>query len=181
MSLRPEDICIEDIAHHLALINRFNGATKRPISVAQHSVYVARLCWDLSWETQLQALLHDATEAYLGDITKWLKNTPMFAAYRGLEFVTQDIIFKKFNCQIAMLPDAVVEADRLMVRFEASRGMKHALDVPDHLKNKYGLPTEEEKQRVGKWQPWSWKVSEDLFLAKFYAITETKRPAPRTA
>src|SRR5580765_2644929 len=72
LNLRPEDIDIVDIAHALACCNRFAGHCRRPINVAQHSVYVSRLCDDTGFERQ--ALLHDASEAYLGDITKWLKH-----------------------------------------------------------------------------------------------------------
>lgn len=67
---RPDAICIEDIAAHLAKINRFNGATSDPYSVAQHSALVQRLAALSGGDaaTQLWALLHDAHEAYLGDM-----------------------------------------------------------------------------------------------------------------
>lgn len=61
---RAEDVDIRDLAHHLALINRFGGATDQPYSVAQHSVHVA----DQFDEpvVALCALLHDGGEGYLG-------------------------------------------------------------------------------------------------------------------
>ncbi|MFA5286352.1 MAG: hypothetical protein WC347_12205, partial [Smithellaceae bacterium] len=62
---KPEMILLEDIIHSLALINRFNGAAIFPYSVAQHSLYVASL---LPSELKLHGLLHDAAEAYVGDM-----------------------------------------------------------------------------------------------------------------
>jgi hypothetical protein len=59
----------DDIAHALARINRFSGHTREPYSVAQHSVYVARAVARYSPKLGLAALLHDAHEAYIGDIT----------------------------------------------------------------------------------------------------------------
>lgn len=69
------DVHIEEIAFALAQINRFNGHTSRPYSVAEHSVYVARLAEldGASPSLQLAALLHDAHEAYIGDITSPVK------------------------------------------------------------------------------------------------------------
>lgn len=72
--LHPEDIRIEDIAHNLARINRFCGALQ--YSVAEHSVLASDMVWRLYSKDdkeklsalRLQALLHDAHEAYLGDI-----------------------------------------------------------------------------------------------------------------
>ena len=61
---QPEDICIEDIAHHLSLICRYNGACKHHYSVAQHCV----LAKELVPGHAAQALFHDAGEAYYGDI-----------------------------------------------------------------------------------------------------------------
>jgi 5'-deoxynucleotidase YfbR-like HD superfamily hydrolase len=74
---RTDDVQLADIAHQLALINRFNGATTRPYSVAEHSLLVAEI-----FERQLgmsnpvarlAALMHDAHECYLGDITTPVK------------------------------------------------------------------------------------------------------------
>lgn len=59
-------ICIEDIAHHLSLMNRFCGATKFPYSVAYHSIFVSN---NLSDNLKLEGLLHDAEEAYIHDLT----------------------------------------------------------------------------------------------------------------
>lgn len=64
---RPEDFCIEDIAHALSRICRFAGHTKRFYSVAQHSVFVARRCGFVG-------LMHDFPEAYIGDMARPLKD-----------------------------------------------------------------------------------------------------------
>jgi 5'-deoxynucleotidase YfbR-like HD superfamily hydrolase len=74
---RKDDVQLDDIAHHLALINRFNGATTRPYSVAEHSLLVAeifeRQLGMANPVARLAALMHDAHECYLGDITTPVK------------------------------------------------------------------------------------------------------------
>ena len=76
---QPEQMRIADIAHHLSQINRFTGATLRPYSVAQHSVYVARRAggWDGQGYARLPearfGLLHDSPEAFVGDVSSPLK------------------------------------------------------------------------------------------------------------
>lgn len=72
---RPEDIRIADIAHHLALANRFAGASEFPISVAHHCLSVERILAEAGQapEICLMGLLHDAHEAWLGDITRPVK------------------------------------------------------------------------------------------------------------
>ena len=75
---RIDCIAIEDIAHGLAYQCRFNGQTREFYSVAQHSLVVSSLA---PTELRLAALLHDAAEAYLGDMVKPLKVLlPEFAA-----------------------------------------------------------------------------------------------------
>ena len=70
----PLDIEIEDIAHGLARVARWNGQTKgdHAFSVAQHSVLVERLAGELApnlaREARLAALLHDASEYVVGDL-----------------------------------------------------------------------------------------------------------------
>lgn len=64
----PDRILLEDIAYPLARIARFNGHTlHREYSVAEHSIRVAAI---VPPELKLPALLHDAHEAYIGDISR---------------------------------------------------------------------------------------------------------------
>lgn len=59
---------IQDIAHALAQVNRFNGHTDYPYSVAAHSLNVSRIMEILGAPNPQEGLLHDATEAYLSDV-----------------------------------------------------------------------------------------------------------------
>lgn len=179
LDLRPEDICIEDIAHHLACCNRFAGACRVPISVAQHSVYAAQLCWDTPHA--LQALLHDAAEAYLGDVTKWLKMTPEFAAYREAEHRIQRTIYRHFGCAEEDATE-VKSADRLLVRYEMWRSWGEGFTVaPNALQSEQPelaalYPdeiSEEEKARIGHWVPWDWRRAEWSFLTTYRTLTRS--------
>ena len=67
---RPEDIKLADIAHAMAGINRFTGHGDLFISDAQHCVLVSEL---VPYERAFWGLLHDAAEAYLGDVSSPLK------------------------------------------------------------------------------------------------------------
>ena len=69
----PEDVCIGDMAHHLSHVCRFAGAVRAYYSVAQHSVLVARQLFAEPAKVQLWGLLHDASEAYVGDMVRPLK------------------------------------------------------------------------------------------------------------
>jgi len=75
-------ICIEDIASALSKICRFGGHSSAFYSVAQHSVIVMALG---SPYLCREALLHDAAEAYLGDVIKPLKNI-LGPVYEDLEY-----------------------------------------------------------------------------------------------
>ena len=78
---RPKDVCIEDIAHALSMSCRFNGHTRELYSVAQHCVLGA-LWMEGSREERLAFLLHDATEAYLPEVTRPVKSQ-LYVAYGG--------------------------------------------------------------------------------------------------
>lgn len=94
-----------DIAHALANICRFNGHTHAFYSVAQHSCIVADLVPD---EHKLAALLHDATEAYIGDMVRPLKRF-MFV-YQHLEETIWQSICTRFQVDTE-LPKSVLLAD----------------------------------------------------------------------
>lgn len=70
-SPQAQTIDIRDIACGLSRINRFSGATRLPLNVADHSINVVRWLGMLKAPpiTQMLGLLHDAHEAYMGDIT----------------------------------------------------------------------------------------------------------------
>lgn len=68
---REDKVVIDDIAHALAQINRFTGHCRRPYSVAEHSLLVLEIIerlFTVDVHGRLAALLHDAHEAYVGDV-----------------------------------------------------------------------------------------------------------------
>ena len=87
-----EMIDIRDIANSLSKICRFNGHTNKFYSVAQHSILVAAMAPE---NIKKEALLHDAAEAYQGDVIKPLK-VLLGAAYRSIETVFEHTIAQKF-------------------------------------------------------------------------------------
>lgn len=91
LHVTPEDINLDDIAWALANINRFTGHARRPYSVAEHSINVARL---LPEPIKIYGLLHDAHEAYIGDIGTPMKQAleSTSPAGRGYFSATLEII-----------------------------------------------------------------------------------------
>lgn len=78
----PEMVDAEDIAHALSRLNRFSGHTHgEPYSVAHHSMLVADLLasWGAPPEVVREGLLHDAGEAYYGDVTSPVKRAMEYA------------------------------------------------------------------------------------------------------
>ena len=92
----PQDIDIEDIAHALSLICRANGHFKHFYSVAQHSIACAEEAIErgCSVEVILGCLLHDASEAYLCDVTRPVKKH--IPQYLRAEEKLQAVIWKRF-------------------------------------------------------------------------------------
>jgi 5'-nucleotidase len=92
-----DDIDIVDIAHSLSLICRFNGHCKEFVSVAQHSVLASKKMEQIGCVLSLFGLLHDSSEAYLGDIITPLKNTGFLTEnFYMYEKELQKVIFDKF-------------------------------------------------------------------------------------
>jgi uncharacterized protein len=110
------EIDILDIAHALSLCNRFAGHTISPYSVAQHSVLIARMFEDIG--LRRWALLHDASEAYLGDVTRPLKGLPELDGYVDVERRLMAVVARKFGLDGYEVPDEVKRADFMMLRSE---------------------------------------------------------------
>ena len=118
-----QDIDIRDIAHALSNICRFGGHCSEFYSVAEHSILVSILCPP---ELKLAGLLHDAAEAYLGDVPTPLKQN----GFRDAEARLMDMIYRKYGCVKDMtLPypwtDQIKTIDHYALLIEAeSLGMK---------------------------------------------------------
>ena len=125
----PLDIEIEDIAHGLARVARWNGQTRgqHAFSVAQHCVLVERLTADLNpnitRDVRLMSLLHDAPEYVVGDLISPFKAAIGFD-YKDLELKLQSAIHLRFGLP-ALVPPALAalfkKADRLSAFHEATQ------------------------------------------------------------
>jgi uncharacterized protein len=123
----PGDIEIEDIAHGLARVARWNGQTTgaHAFSVAQHSLLVADIVEalnpDFSWPEKCAALLHDAPEYVIGDLISPFK-AAIGLDYKSFELRLLTAIHVRFGIPAALPPDvasAIKHADRIAAFHEA--------------------------------------------------------------
>lgn len=120
-----DDIRIDDIAHSLAHICRFGGHTKVFYSVAQHSVRVARA---LPPELMLEGLLHDATEAIVGDMIRPLKR--MLPQYQFIEDKVWRAICSRYRFEEHQTL-AVKIADNAALKAELEQFMHGDIELSD--------------------------------------------------
>lgn len=109
------DIQLMDIATHLSRQCRYNGATLRPYTVAEHSVFVYAMVTTRgsTRNERAWALLHDAAEAYIGDIVSPIKNLLGDRIFQ-IERAFEDAIARRFGLKpvgASMLPECVRIAD----------------------------------------------------------------------
>lgn len=108
----PRDFDITDIAQALSNICRFTGHLPRFYSVAQHSVIASQIVPE---HLAFEALMHDAHEAYVGDVNSPLK--ALLQDYKAIETRVEQALRTQFKLPLEMSP-AVKHADMVMLGTE---------------------------------------------------------------
>jgi len=112
-NMKIEDIDIIDIAHSLSLTTRWNGHSKEPYSISEHCVWMAERA--TAPETKMEALLHDASEAYIVDVPTPIKKR--MPEYLIVEEQIMKLVAEKFGFNHKM-SDEVKKLDRQALEFE---------------------------------------------------------------
>lgn len=163
LSPRAVDIDIEDVAHALSNVCRYGGHCSAFYSVAQHSVHVSE---NVPPEYALWGLLHDASEAYIGDMISPLKHDKVWArSFRSAEDTLMQAVVERFGLSPSSMPPEVARADKILLLTEIR-------DLMGSLNQEWG---------VGRYPdlpvlptpivPWSSYYSKYLFLRRFKELT----------
>lgn len=118
---QPDQFTLGDIAGALSKICRFGGQVSRFYSVAEHCMQCAFVadCDGLPVDTQIACLMHDAAEAFTGDIVKPLKI--MLPEFKEIEQRVEAVIAEKFCIDFHSNAALVREIDHAMLIHERRR------------------------------------------------------------
>lgn len=170
-------IAIEDIAQGLAQVNRFTGQASRPYSVAEHSLFVEQLvaqCTD-DPNVRMAALLHDAHEAYFGDMSAPLKqmlNAATGGALRREEARLQGAVLRHFRLSAAFHGNTALihwgdmtalSSERVALMPEHPVVWQCTVDFPAVASKDFAADGARE-----------WTVWRAAFLARFHDLTEER-------
>jgi hypothetical protein len=164
VSPRVGDFDIKDIAHQLANICRFGGATKKFYPVAAHCVHVSFLVPEY---LAFEGLMHDAPEAYLGDVIRPLKY--QMPQYLHIESQVWAKCATQFGLPFIMSPE-VKHADNVALVTERR-------DLLIHTDNRWSIELESltpDKRHIIAVSP---KRAETNFLDRFYFLQSQKSRA----
>ncbi|HUO11547.1 MAG TPA: HD family hydrolase [Caulobacteraceae bacterium] len=171
----PLDIEIEDIAHGLARVARWNGQTvgDHAFSVAQHSVVVEAIVRhlrpDLPTHWRLAALLHDAPEYVIGDMISPFK-AALGLDYRMFEDRLAAAIHRRFGIPVRMpgeIRALIKVADRASAFFEATQiaGFGHAESL-----ELFGAPPTGYHLTI---EPMSASAAQNRYLERYHSLAES--------
>lgn len=163
---RPEDIAIQDIAHALSMQCRYNGHVRKFYSVAEHSFLVSMAAQNSyshsGTEDCLRALLHDAAEAYVGDLPSPIKRS--VPTITEAEDRIESMIMNKFGLPEKM-PEWLRELDQRITTDE-----RCALMVPTDLWTDEN-PLEALGVQINGWSP---EEAEKMFLFRYGSILRSR-------
>lgn len=148
-----DEICIEDIAHALALTCRFGGHCRQFYSVAEHSF---RLIEIVAKKDKLAALFHDAHEAYLHDVPRPIKCD--MQGYREIADGIQRMIHMAFDITVHY-PDHLKFADDILLATESR-------DIMATIQDWAELP----KPLTAQIKPMDWQLAERIFLDYYFSL-----------
>jgi 5'-deoxynucleotidase YfbR-like HD superfamily hydrolase len=167
----PEQLDPGDIARALANICRFGGHCRPFYSVAQHSVIVSELVEQRGGDVEdvFAALMHDAAEAYLGDMPHPIKHrSPLGAAFKEAEDHLQDVLRERFSIKADVAE--IKRVDRALLATERRTLSGESWDWPE-LEGVEALDLE-----LTAWPP---DEAERAFTARFDALRAARAAARR--
>jgi 5'-deoxynucleotidase YfbR-like HD superfamily hydrolase len=168
---RPEEVFIRDIAAGLSSSFRFLGATKQRMTVAEHC-YIASYIGPK--ETALERLLHDAPEAYIGDLIRPIKVIPIFGdLYLRIEDGLMKAIATRYGLQYPF-PADVRAADETLLKAEITQNIESKAHA---LWNDESVVTSDQV-KLFYWRP---ELAEAHFLDRFRELAKERDISWETA
>lgn len=158
---RPHSISI--IARSLSRINRYNGHGLFPYSVAQHSVALAKA---VRPEFALEGLLHDAHEAFTGDVIRPIKQAS--PELQGFEKTIDDEIRRQFSLPEKLSPEVEYE-DRVQMFLEMRHLFQADLFIRAYAEKSGLIEAYEEARQRDAYRP-TYKPSKDGGFTDFIEL-----------
>lgn len=167
--LRPwrNTYTIDEIAHHLSMVCRYNGSVRRFYSVAEHAYLCSHICDD---DVEREALHHDDGEHIAQDIIRPIEHLAFMEPYRRII----DEIDLTIACQLGYrfpFPPAVKVADDLASRIEKFWLKRHG-DCPKKVWPFRLIADGTGRQELpgGRWWGWSPAKAKRMYLRRHYQL-----------
>jgi len=161
LNLQPDEVNIADIAHALANLCRFGGHCEPFYSVAEHSLHLSKI---VPPDMALQALVHDAAEAYsgFGDVLPPAKEAAPLV--REIEHAITKVVAERFDLGWPF-PAHICQMDKALAKAEAAVLMPASTREWFEGRELVEIP----KVRIKCWPP---RDAEAAFLARWWRLRE---------
>jgi hypothetical protein len=158
LDIDPEAIVIKDIAHALSMLCRFNAHCLKFYSVAEHSVHVS---YEIEPRLALLGLMHDAAEAYLGDVP-----SPLKGELRDFKCIEERLIVAIGERFGFPLPDDGSDDTRELKRADLQLLIdeKAVIMAPEPEPWRPNAPSVKDPSRIECWSP---EIAKTRFMARF--------------
>lgn len=163
LNVKPGDIDVKDIAHSLSMQCRYNGHTANFYSVAEHAYLISRALERDGHDriTCLTGLLHDASETYVGDIIRPLKNS-LNNATKPAELKIEAAVSEHFGLPWPW-PDVVDQYDKRIIVDEKDSALLFGPHKP------WNWDMQALRVTIYCWHP---HLARDMFMQRYKTLTE---------